>query len=127
MPNELKPCRDRLIDGKEYARQMRENAVKDENGIVRVSIELWEQIADIIERAIVPPCKVGDTIWVIDIADVVMPIKVRTVDEICVDRENIVIAKNEYGLRYGYLFNCFGKTVFLTKEEAEEKLKELGK
>lgn len=38
------------IDYKEYARQMREKAVKDEYGIVRVSPELWEQIASIIEN-----------------------------------------------------------------------------
>ena len=37
------------FDYKEYARQMRENAVKDENGVIRCSAELWEQIANIIE------------------------------------------------------------------------------
>lgn len=37
------------FDYKEYARQMRENAVKDEYGIIRCSPELWEQIASIIE------------------------------------------------------------------------------
>ena len=51
-----------MIDTKEYARQMRENAVKNEQGIILCSPELWEQIASIIERAIVPPCKVGDII-----------------------------------------------------------------
>lgn len=34
---------------KEYARQMRTNAVKNENGIVLCSPELWEEIANIIE------------------------------------------------------------------------------
>jgi hypothetical protein len=38
------------MDYKEYARQMRENAVKDENGIIRVSPALWEQLASIIEK-----------------------------------------------------------------------------
>ena len=34
---------------KEYAKQMRENAVEDNNGNVICSVELWEQIASIIE------------------------------------------------------------------------------
>lgn len=37
------------MDYKECARQLRENAVKDENGIIKVSPELWEQLASIIE------------------------------------------------------------------------------
>lgn len=35
---------------KEYARQMRENAVKDSDGVIRCSPELWEQIASIVEN-----------------------------------------------------------------------------
>ena len=38
-----------MIDGKEYANQMRENAVIDKNGNIIVSEELWQQIANIIE------------------------------------------------------------------------------
>ena len=37
------------FSGKEYAKQMRENAVIDNNGNVIVSEELWQQIANIIE------------------------------------------------------------------------------
>lgn len=39
------------FDYKEYAKQMRENAVKNENGIVFCSSELWEEIASIIEKS----------------------------------------------------------------------------
>ena len=38
-----------MIDCKEYAKQMRENAVIDKNGNVIVSEGLWQQIASIIE------------------------------------------------------------------------------
>lgn len=38
------------MDYKEYARQLRENAVKDDNGVIRCSPELWERIASIIEN-----------------------------------------------------------------------------
>lgn len=39
-----------MIDHKEYARQMRTHAVADA-GDIRVSTDLWEQIADIIENS----------------------------------------------------------------------------
>lgn len=38
------------MDYNEYARQMRVNAVKDANGNIICSPELWEQIARIIEN-----------------------------------------------------------------------------
>ena len=47
-------------DYKEYARQMRENAVKDFNGIILCSPELWEQIASIIEN--IPTAGVGEAV-----------------------------------------------------------------
>lgn len=37
------------VDYKEFARQMRENKVTDENGIILCSPELWELIASTIE------------------------------------------------------------------------------
>lgn len=37
------------FDYKEYARQMRERAVKDDNGIILCSPALWERIASIFE------------------------------------------------------------------------------
>lgn len=40
-----------MIDNKEYARQLRTNAAKDENGVIRCSPELWEEIARIIENS----------------------------------------------------------------------------
>lgn len=40
-----------VFDNKEYARQMKENAVKDSNGNVVCSWELWTQTANIIENA----------------------------------------------------------------------------
>ena len=45
--------KEKQIDYKAYARQMRENCVRDHNGtepIVICSLELWEEIATIIER-----------------------------------------------------------------------------
>lgn len=114
--------RDRLIDTKEYAKQMRKNAVKDENGIVRVSVELWEQIADIIERSIIPPCKVGDVVWFDTykksgtVSLGIQPHKVDRIDVICVVGEKELV---ETKLHDWY----FGDSVFLTKDEAVKALK----
>lgn len=70
-------------------------------------------------RVMVLPCKVGDTVW-------------------CVTRVGIKelaitsLEKNRYGyyaVAYGVAFRIedFGKDVFLTREEAEAKLKEVQK
>jgi hypothetical protein len=88
---------------------------------------LNEFIADhLIENGvIVPPCKVGDKLYFV------------CVDEICedyIDKGKVyAISQNENtlwfsvrylsGLRYDHTSSDFGKTVFLTKEEAEQKLK----
>lgn len=53
-----------MTDYKEYAKQMRENAVKNEQGNIVCSPELLEEISSVIERAIIPPCKVGDKVYV---------------------------------------------------------------
>ena len=78
------------------------------------------------------PCKVGDIIYEVDEAilldDVIEPIKCKVTyillkTEIHIDVE--VIEGHGIGSTYTFKVEDFGKTVFLTKEEAEEKLKEL--
>ena len=72
---------------------------------------------------IVPPCKVGDRVYLVGVFTGQI-----------IETKVIGIAYNESGI-YLILENFtvtsvaeqLGKTVFLTKEEAEEKLKELGK
>lgn len=98
---------------------------------------------------IVPPCKVGDTVYVIAIKrpcydcsactdfchrdchvddKTKLVVKKAKVDAICfLEMANeihveIEEAKNLHS--YGYYSNDFGKTVFLTKEEAEKALAE---
>ena len=72
------------------------------------------------------PCKVGDTIWYVDEDDDDYPIKLE-IDTISRnDNKNIWYYANDdvYG-KFGFIDSDFGKTVFLTKSEAEAKLKEL--
>lgn len=84
----------------------------------------WVRLQELAEadkdgRVMVLPCKVGDTVW-------------------CVTRVGIKelaitsLEKNRYGyyaVAYGVAFRIedFGKDVFLTREEAEAKLKEVQK
>ncbi len=39
------------MDNREYARKMREEAYKQNSDILKVSVDLWMQIADIIENS----------------------------------------------------------------------------
>lgn len=68
------------------------------------------------------PCKVGDIVY---IAETVL------VEAMCIriqldgDRNGIWINAKEYPYDRRISFKAFGKTIFLTKSEAEAKLKEL--
>ena len=78
---------------------------------------------------IVPPCKVGQSFWHIEeYTHELLPDKYPTVKVVCESKvEKIFIEKygNSFGdTRNSFSFHDFGKTVFLTREEALAKLKE---
>jgi hypothetical protein len=84
---------------------------------------LEERLADhLIENGvIVPPCKVGDTLYTVGIYTgqiVKFPIYAITV----YSDDTIFIMENT---SYVSVKEHIGKTVFLTKSEAEQKLKEM--
>ena len=71
-------------------------------------------------------CKIGDTIWYVDNDDDDYPIKLE-IDTISIDdNKNIWYYANDdvYG-KFSFIDSDFGKTVFLTKAEAKQKLKEM--
>lgn len=70
-------------------------------------------------RLIELPCKVGDTVWSLDLD--VHWVEHFKVTDITVTEHGIGI-ENPY-LGYGFDVEDFGKTVFLTREEAEAALK----
>lgn len=74
---------------------------------------------------IVPPVKINQTVYVIDRADVRDPIKEKIVLEIQDGYFGAVFVLQDtpYRLRRAYNFGDVGKTVFLTKEEAEKALR----
>ena len=88
-------------------------------------IEYQEHLADhlLANGVIVPTCKVGDTVWFDTykksgtVSLGIQPHKVDRIDVMCVVGEKELI---ETKLHDWY----FGESVFLTKEEAEQALKE---
>ena len=80
------------------------------------------------------PCKVGDTVYIVENPYTYLPLKK------VVDGEVVSIHWHEHGLYLRVLFDtkkingcrdynldwCLDKSIFLTKEEAEKKLQEMG-
>ena len=86
----------------------------------------WKHVQDLLQaekegRMVLLPCKVGDTVWVIWGKDVIYYI----VDRIHILANNQVqIRAKHHVIDNVYLYpDMFSKTVFLTREEAEEALK----
>lgn len=76
------------------------------------------------------PCKVGDTVYyVLDYGSVkgeCVSLEIGKVSAVSIQRNHIWIEANyEDGLRMQHRKDEIGKTVFLTREEAEKRLKEI--
>lgn len=95
------------------------------------AVSIYEFIADrlIDNGVIVPPCKIGDTIFVIETElrnknKIRSYIVARKVTGICSNNLNpLWVAALERPYEYRYHPTEFGKTVFLTREAAEAALK----
>ena len=80
-------------------------------------------------RLVVLPCKVGDTVWMVHqrlTSTVNNVISKMTVTELRGNRLNPIwfVIDGEYG-RTSFHPSEIGKTVFLTREEAEKELREM--
>ena len=71
-------------------------------------------------------CKIGDTIWYVDNDDDDYPIKLE-IDTISRNDNNDIwyYAYDDVYCKFGFIDSDFGKTVFPTQAEAEQKLKEM--
>ena len=91
--------------------------------------KLLDMTADylIANGVIVPPCKVGDTVYVISrYYTGTWKIYSCTVEYITYYKSNgFINAIFSNHINFGVNITEFGKTVFLNKEQAEQKLKEL--
>lgn len=99
------------------------DAVKSIEGIVLFDRLLELADADRAGRLVVLPCKVGDTVWaILDGAKYARECKVDFVNIGSVGTTIVLAAKNGLREQYGVTAAAFGKTVFLTREEAEAAL-----
>ena len=110
-------------------------AYTKKHNIFASSVILEEYAEELVKQgAILPPCKVGQTVWVIPkgLHEVCKATIVRIEynyysspqEWLVVEYVSSIVGIQEHKSRIDLML---GKTVFLTKEEAEEKLKELGK
>ena len=78
-----------------------------------------ERLADelLANGVIIPPCKVGDTVYMICWDDGIEPF---------IEEDKIIkVSTQKFWLKYCYFnYDDIGKTVFLTREEAKAALKE---
>lgn len=74
-------------------------------------------------RLVVLPCKVGDTVWaILDGAKYARECKVDFVNIGSFGTTIVFVVKDGLREQYGVTAAAFGKTVFLTREEAEKAL-----
>ena len=77
------------------------------------------------------PCKVGDTVYSIHYGliygsgEIIVPCLVSDIEILLDNSVLVTVVPEGYERRYGIYEYSFGKNVFLTREEAEAKLKEM--
>jgi predicted GIY-YIG superfamily endonuclease len=113
--------RDRLIELKRQSVNYALEKADERGGLVCIDDEVDYLLAN---GVIVPPCKVGDTVYLIPTYNG-KPYCGITQDKVqmigITSRGVHIKARNHHDHNKMYML---GKSVFLTKEEAEEKLKE---
>ena len=117
---------------KERLVELLENAPGHSNVRYKSYKEMMEDLADYLLKngVIVPPCKVGDAVWLIRFSD--KEIIAGCVEEISykwVYQQETVLVSMRMNTKRGWLtywrdFQAFGDHVFLSKEAAEQALKE---
>lgn len=89
------------------------------------------EVAEETGQMIVPPCRVGDTVYYVSDSPLNLSVQANTIYEADVSRiittrygtTLVIQIHNPYGCTEIPDVNDWGKTVFLTKEEAEQVLK----
>ena len=112
----------------QYIRELDEEAGKRDAAVLRRLCELEDKIEQ--GTLVELPCKVGDTIYIVgkEIEDfIVSAIEITILSCDCWETNTIQFEDKNGNSKLNYFvyFGWIGKTVFLTREEAEKRLKEL--
>lgn len=116
----------KFTDGNAYCEEIEDVGIKGINypTYVGKAVDKLADYEELEEQGLLLrlPCKVGETVWYIGDDDSIYPVKIIEISIL-----NSDMSYNGYFMKCTYEFdiNDFGKTVFLTKEEAEQKLKEM--
>lgn len=88
--------------------------------------EYFSALADYLlsQGVIVPPCKVGDVVYDIGGFSKIVQAKVETMTTYEQEMSSVVAKQQKPFYRWSVDWNDLGKTVFFTREEAEQALKE---
>ena len=95
------------------------------------TLDEYHKVADPLLRAqadgrlVVPPCKVGDVVYGFHGEKTILPMVVKWI-ETCTNGWCIAVQYAQMAPKF-YQFSDFGKTVFLTREEAEKALEAMKK
>lgn len=99
------------------------SSIKQFNDIVLLEMyDKLKEYEDLEEQGLLIrlPCKVGDTVWEVDTIELYCD--EYRITNINITEHGIVLENSCMG--FGFNVEDFGKTVFLTKEEAERALEE---
>lgn len=116
--------KERLVDLIEKAKVLRSLDILsgDPDVIVDMPTE-DEYIANYLlaNGVIVPPCKVGDVLWIPSVNS--NKVYSKVVKDILIREKDGEVGKYIYASSAYFPFENIGKSIFLTREEAEAKLK----
>jgi hypothetical protein len=97
----------------------------------KIGVDPAEVVADYLldNGVIVPPCKVGDKAYHLTSVDTLDELNVAEIFEgkvssVSIEDKVWIFCRYDNGLNFWYTESDFGKTVFLTREEAEKALAE---
>lgn len=128
--------KDRLIELLEEADNLYSERLRDaesDSEVLKTVKSVYGIYADhlLANGVILPPCKVGDTVYkVLNDKRVKSPYECKVVglwlskDENCNEAHLVRYVKDVFDCSFSIPFTEFGKTVFLTREEAEKALRE---
>ena len=105
-----------------------QDLIGDQKASEALSHLLYLAQADKDGRVVVLPCKVGDTVWaILDGAKYARECKVDFVNIGSFGTTIVFVVKDGLREQYGVTAAAFGKTVFLTREEAEKAFEAMKK
>lgn len=90
---------------------------------IRIAIIEWNKYKDLEEQGLLPKCKPGDTVY--EIHQLTGKITERKIRKITICNAQNLTIMYESGFHYLIVNEDFGKTVFLTRPEAEDTLAEM--